>query len=217
MPRVLFVHTVRTLVDDFDRKVRQAIPSAEPFHLLDEPLLERIRERGHVAGEDLERLQSHLAVGAEIGAAAALVTCSTLSQYTLQAAKNARLKVIAIDETLIDAILDTRGSIGVLATNPTTLEPTRRFLAARAEETARSSRAVIELIGDAFAALKRGDQETHNELVRDAIRKALHRYEHVALAQASMARAAESLPEDQRSRVLTSPDLAIARLASVLQ
>lgn len=217
MPRILLVHTVRTLVSDFDHRVRKAIASAEPFHLLDEALLERIRLRGHVAAEDTQRLESHLAVGVEIGVRVALVTCSTLSQCAKQIAKIGALKVLTIDEAMVDAILDFHGSMVVLATNPTTVEPTQRSLATRARETGKSSEAVVQVIADAFAALQRGDQEAHDEMVRASVRDCLRQYERVALAQASMAHATERLTEDQRKRVLTSPDLAIERLSGLLK
>jgi hypothetical protein len=217
MPRVLLVHTVRTLVDDFDRKVRKAIPAAEPFHLLDELLLERIRLRGHVANEDAERLESHLTVGQEIGAAAALITCSTLSQCAIQVRRTSKIRILTIDEALIDAIVGFRGSIVVLATNPTTVEPTRQSLASRGAQTGAGGEVGIHVIPDAFAALQRGDLKAHDAMVRAAVGDALHRYDRVSLAQASMARATETLTEDEQKRVLTSPDLAIERLASMLK
>ena len=217
MSRVLVIHTVRTLVDYFDRKLRNASPSTEFFHILDEALLERIRLRGHVAAEDAARLESHFAEGLGIGATVVLVTCSTLSRCVAQVRNLGPLRVLAIDDPLADAIVGFQGSIAVLATNPTTVEPTRQTLATRGLEPGRSSRVPIEVIAGAFAALQRGDLKTHDELVAASVIDHLGRYEKVALAQASMARATELLAERERVRVFSSPELAVERLVELLK
>ena len=217
MSRVLAIHTVRSLVEYFDRKLRIASPSTDFFHILDEALLERIRLRGRVAAEDTGRLESHLAVGLEIGATAVLVTCSTLSRCVAQIQGPGRLRILAIDDALADAIVSFQGSIAVLATNPTTVEPTRQTLAARGLEPGPESRVAIHVVAGAFAALQRGDAIAHDEMVAAAVNDHLGRYDKVALAQASMARATELLTEQQRGRVFSSPELAIERLVGILE
>jgi aspartate/glutamate racemase len=217
MSRVLTIHTVRTLVDYFDRKLRLGIPSADFFHILDEALLERIRIRGHVAAEDTLRLESHLAAGLEIGVTTVLVTCSTLSRCVAQIPSSSQLRILAIDDALLDAIVSFQGSVAVLATNPTTVEPTRQSLAARGLETLHGSNVAIHVIAGAFAALQRGDLKTHDRMIADAVNDHLGRYDMVALAQASMARATGLMAEQQRGRVFSSPDLAVERLANILK
>ncbi|MGP8245728.1 MAG: aspartate/glutamate racemase family protein [Bryobacteraceae bacterium] len=217
MSRVLVIHTVRTLVEYFDRKLRKAIPSTDFFHILDEALLERIRLRGNVGAEDTERLESHLAEGLEIGASAVLVSCSTLSRCVAQMPGSGRLRVLTIDAALADAIVSFQGSIAVLATNPTTVEPTRQTLATRGLEPGHGSRVAIHAIAGAFAALQRGDLKTHDEIVAASVNDYLGRYDRVALAQASMARATELLTDEQRGRVFSSPDLAVESLAGILK
>ena len=74
----------------------------------------------------------------------------------------------------------------------------------------------IHVIDGAFAALQRGDLKTHDEMVAASVIDHLGRYDKIALAQASMARATELLTEQQRGRVFSSPELAIERLAAIL-
>jgi len=217
MSRVLAIHTVRSLVEYFDRKLRKGCPSAEFFHILDEALLERIRLRGHVAAEDTARLESHLAEGCAIGAAAVLVTCSTLSRCVAEISVAGCPPIVAIDDGLADAIVSFQGSIVVLATNPTTVEPTRQTLAAQEPVPGRREKVAIHVIEGAFGALQRGDLKAHDEIVAASVRDNLNRYDRVALAQASMARATEEMTEEQRGRVLSSPEFAIERLAGILK
>jgi aspartate/glutamate racemase len=197
--------------------LRRASPSTDVFHILDEALLERIRLRGHVAAEDTGRLESHLAEGLEIGVTAVLVTCSTLSQCVAQIRVPGRLRILAVDDALADAIVSFPGSIVVLATNPTTVEPTRQTLATRGLEPGHESKVTIHVIAGAFAVLQRGDLKTHDEIVAASVMDHLGRYDRVALAQASMARATELLTEQQRGRVFSSPELAVECLASILK
>ncbi|MCP5117654.1 MAG: Asp/Glu/hydantoin racemase, partial [bacterium] len=79
MPKVLFIHTLSSLIETFNQIAAEQMPSVERTHILDEPLLSRIRDRGTITDDDVERLQEHIDLAEEVDAGAVLVTCSTLS------------------------------------------------------------------------------------------------------------------------------------------
>jgi hypothetical protein len=69
----------------------------------------------------------------------------------------------------------------------------------------------------AFEALMSGDTAAHDAMVAAALAELAARVDVIVLAQASMARVAEGLPErDRRVPLLTSPPLAVEYLAAVL-
>ena len=69
----------------------------------------------------------------------------------------------------------------------------------------------------AFAALSSGDMATHDRLVTQTLRQLMDRNDVIILAQASMARVANTIPsEEQKVPILSSPRLAIEALAMVL-
>jgi hypothetical protein len=76
---LVLVHTVPPLLEVFNRLMAEILPGVKVFHILDEPMLERVKRRGGLASEDGERLAQHVAGAAAIGADAVLVTCSTIS------------------------------------------------------------------------------------------------------------------------------------------
>ena len=59
---LVLIHTVPPLLSVFDRLGAELLPGVKRMHVLDEPLLERIRQRGHLAPEDSGRVQAHAAV-----------------------------------------------------------------------------------------------------------------------------------------------------------
>jgi Asp/Glu/hydantoin racemase len=214
MTLLVLIHTVPPLVALFDRLAAELLPGVQVKHILDEPLLEIVRQRGGVNAADAERLRQHILLAQAIGAQAALVTCSTISPL-VDAAGPAGLPVLKIDEAMLDAAVQSGQTLGVLATNPTTLGPTSSLLEARAAAAGRQVRLVTRLVPGALEALLRGDGATHDRLLRAAIEAALPEVDAIVLAQASMARVLEGAPAWSRP-VLSSPRLALQRLAGML-
>jgi hypothetical protein len=69
----------------------------------------------------------------------------------------------------------------------------------------------------AYDALFAGDVEAHDRIVRETLEDLMARTEVVVLAQASMARVATSIPDEERAApVLSSPRLAVERARDVL-
>ena len=77
--QVVLIHTLAPLLDVFGELGAKLLPGVQINHVVDEPLLERVRQRGQLAPEDSDRLQTHVAVAEQTGADVVLVTCSTIS------------------------------------------------------------------------------------------------------------------------------------------
>jgi hypothetical protein len=74
---------------------------------------------------------------------------------------------------------------------------------------------VASLHPEAMAALQRGDGDSHDRILLDALPSLAAQVELVLLAQASMARLVPRLP-DLGVPVLTSPRLAVEHLRAIL-
>jgi aspartate/glutamate racemase len=175
------------------------------LHLLDEFVFERIRNRGGLASEDVERLSSHVGTARDAGARAVLVTCSTLSPYVDDLPLELRRRVFKVDDMLMRVAVQRGGRTVIAATNFATLEPSRRTLM---QAGAKDSPETV-LIPDAFAAFQAGDFAKHDELLLQGILSLQNRADTIVLAQASMARILDRLPPHLRLQVLSSPELAI--------
>lgn len=214
--RLVLIHTVPPLIGTFTKLVPEVLPEARIYHVLDEPLLERVRQHKRMTEEDVAALQAHVNMAADIGADAVLVTCSTLSPGLDRV--RATIPIIKIDAAMIAQAVRQGTRIGVLATARSTLEPTRSMLVAEAERQGRRIETDLILVKGALDALLRGDGTTHDQLLRQAIQELTPRVDVIVLAQASMARVVDSIPEQERATpILTSPHTALAQVCRVLE
>ncbi|MFB0546569.1 MAG: aspartate/glutamate racemase family protein [Anaerolineae bacterium] len=214
---LVLIHTVPPLLNVFDRLGAELLPGVKPMHILDEPLLERIRQRGHLAPEDSEHVRAHAAVAEQIGADAVLVTCSTISPCVDDVRSAIGIPVMKIDDAMIEQAVATGTRIGVIATNETTLEPTQQLLQAQAEKLGKEIQVDLLLVEKALSALMDGDGATHDRLVKEAVLTMMGRVDVVVLAQASMARVLDVIPEAERKvPILSSPHLALERVRRLL-
>lgn len=215
--KVVMIHTVGPLIDVFNKLGSEVLPGVTIRHILDEPLLEGVRQHGGLLPEDAERLQSHVAEAEKTGADAVLVTCSTISPLVDEVVAHAGVPVFKIDETMIAEAVRLGTRIGVVATANTTLEPTRQLLVARARRAGKAIEPELVLVEGAFAALFGGDAGAHDRLVKAAVLELSPHVDVVILAQASMARVLAVLPEAERPvPVLASPQLALERVKESL-
>jgi Asp/Glu/hydantoin racemase len=216
--RLVLVHTVSPLLDVFNRLGAELLPGVQLLHVLDEPLLERVRQRGQLAPEDSARLGTHVAAAEGSGADAVLVTCSTISPCVDDVRPEANIPVIKIDEAMISRAVAMGTKIGVVATNVTTLEPTRQLLEAQAKTADKAIEIELVLVENALPALLSGDGATHDSLVKEAVLKLAHRVDVVILAQATMARVLDVIPEPERQvPILSSPHLALERVRDLIE
>jgi Asp/Glu/hydantoin racemase len=215
---LVLIHTVPPLVGVFDRLTAQILPGVQVKHILDEPLLEAIRRRGRASGEDAERLLSHALQAERIGARAVLVTCSTTSPLVDQIQARVSIPVFKIDQAMIEQAVQLGSRIGVIATNRTTLAPSRQMLLAQAARTGKTIEYEERYIEGALDALLNGQAELHDRLVQQAIAEVRPLVDVVVLAQASMARALENgAVAGEGSPVLSSPYLALEQIAHVME
>jgi aspartate/glutamate racemase len=205
---VACIHTVIPLIELFRGLAAKKAPHLRMLHLLDEAVFERIRNRGRLEVEDVERLASHVRTARDAGARGILVTCSTLSPCVDDLPADLRTGVLKVDEVLMREAVRRGGKTLIAATNFATLEPSKQTLmqAGAQEEPG------TVLIEGAFAAFQSGDFNAHDELLRQGLLDLQDRADTIVLAQASMARVMDQLPPELQSKVLSSPDLAIQAL-----
>jgi len=215
--KLVLVHTVSPLLAVFDELAAELLPGVRLMHVLDEPLLEQVRQRGHLAVEDSARLQTHVRLAEQVGAQVVLVTCSTISPCVDDVVPDARIPVIKIDEAMIAEAVAQGTRIGVIATNETTLEPTRQALQTRADACGKAIEIELVLAEHALPALLAGDGETHDRLLKEAAIELAQHADVIVLAQASMARVLDVISETERSiPLLASPHLALGRIKQFL-
>jgi Asp/Glu/hydantoin racemase len=209
-----FVHTVLTLAPTFNALADELVPDAGRFHIADESLLGVTRREGTLTPATRRRVLGYVESAAEAGADLVVVTCSSIGPAVDASHDFVAVPVLRIDEPMADEAVRIGKRVGVLATLSTTLEPTAELVRRRGNGAVEVVPRVCE---GAFDALQAGDLERHDELVREGLRELARDVDVVVLAQASMARIVDALPESEKTvPVLSSPRLGMQRVAELL-
>lgn len=213
--KLTFIHTVAALEPIFASLASERLPEWDSVSTVDESLLTRTISEGRVDKGTFERLAHHVRVATDAGSSAIIVTCSTLGEAVDSLAARTVTPLYRIDRGMAEKAVLQASTIGILATLPTTLDPTTRLLQSTAKRMGRHCKFISRLSSDAFACLRAGNREDHDELVRRDYGKLSDEVELVVLAQASMARA---LQTGSRPRpYLTSPELGMDYIAESLR
>jgi Asp/Glu/hydantoin racemase len=211
------IHTSATLVPVFAQLCKARLPQVDTFNLVDDSLVRAIGARGALTPDIARRVAGYIALAEAGGADFILVTCSSIGPAAEAAAPFAGVPVLRVDQPMADRAVQTGRRIGVIATLPTTLNPTADLVRRRAALAGKAIELTSRLCEGAFEALMGGDAAKHDALVSAALRELTTQVDVIVLAQASIARVVDGLTEaDRRIPILASPPLAIDYLATVL-
>jgi Asp/Glu/hydantoin racemase len=211
------IHTSATLVPVFQQLCKARLPDVDTFNIVDDSLVRAIGQKGSLTADIARRVGAYITSAEAGGADYVLVTCSSIGPAVEASAPFAAVPVLRVDQPMADLAVRSGRRIGVIATLPTTLNPTSDLVRRRAAAAGVEIELTSRLCEGAFEALMAGDAATHDTLVATALRELAGQVDVILLAQASMARVVDSLPEaDRKVPILASPPTAIDFLATVL-
>lgn len=167
--------------------------------------VEFVRTRWISYARNLERL----------GVSAVLSACSTVGEFAEEADGCLGIPVCRIDEAMAERAVEQGAVVSVFATLRSTLNPTVRLVERKARAAGRGMTVNTVLVEGAYDALMRGDKETHDQKIMEAVNAYLAESDVILLAQASMASAISDAC-GARGKILTSPRLGMERLRRLL-
>jgi Asp/Glu/hydantoin racemase len=212
------IHTSATLVPVFQQLCSQYLPQVKVFNIVDDSLIKNVISCGELTPTNARRVVNYVGSAEVAGADFILVTCSSIGAAVEAAAALTNVPVLRVDQPMADRAVETGRRIGVIATLSTTLQPTSDLVKRRAEAAGKVIELETVLCEGAFDALMSGDTATHDAMVAKALRELSAKTDVIVLAQASMARVADNLAqEDKKVPILASPGLAIQLIASILK
>lgn len=211
------IHTSATLVPVFEELCKQFLPKVNVFNIVDDSLIKDVIAKKKLTSQTARRVVDYIGSAESAGADHILVTCSSIGAAVEAAVPLAGVPVLRVDQPMADLAVKTGYKIGVVATLPTTLEPTSDLVKRRAAYAGKEIELVSRLCEGAFEALMSGDSAKHDRMVADALRELSQQVDVILLAQASMARVVDTLSEaDKKIPIIASPPQAVKYLASVL-
>ncbi len=211
------IHTGVFLPQVFTKLCKEIMPDVKVFNIVDESLINNTIAANELTPTTSKRLAHYLESAEEAGADAILVTCSSIGPAVEAARSFINIPVLRVDEPMADEAVRTGRKIGVIATLSTTLKPTVNLIKARAAAQGREVEIVEHICKGAFEAVVSGDTETHDRIVTFDLMQLIGQVEVIVLAQASMARVAEAIPDaEKKVPILASPRMGIEAAKNTL-
>lgn len=203
--RIALIHALRHSIAPIEAAFARLWPEAELQNLLDDRLSADLARDGRLTPAMTERFLTLARYAAAGGADGLLFTCSAFGPCIEACAEAlAPLPVLKPNEAMIREAVARGARIGLLAS----FAPT---LVSMPPEFPSGVSLVPRLIDGAMAALDRGDGAEHDRLAALAARD-LGTCDAIALAQFSLARAADAVAAATGKPVLTTPDCAVLEL-----
>lgn len=215
MRTVVGIYTGQGLAEPLKRVFQEVLPDVRLVNLIDDGLIHDVVRAGGVTPAIRRRLLGYYQQGAEMGADVIFNTCSSVGEVADLARPFVSVPIVKIDDLMTEEAVRRYARIGVLATLPTTLQPTARLLQRQAERLNRQVHLTDGLAAGAFDALVGGRPEEHDRLLFETAARVAEEVDVLVLAQGSMARVENALVQATGKPVLSSPRhgaLAIRRL-----
>ena len=207
--RIALVHALKHSIVPIEASFAKLWPEATLMNLLDDSLSADLARDGRLTDAMTERFLSIGRYAASTGTDGILFTCSAFGPcIEAVAGERAPMPVLKPNEAMIEEAAKAGRKVGLLSSFPPTL-------ASMPREFPASVQLVPKLAEGAMAALDRGDRAEHDRLVVEAS-KDLRDCDVIALAQYSMAPAAEKVAQATGRPVLTTPDSAVMKLKRML-
>jgi len=207
--RIALVHALKHSIQPIEASFAKLWPEATLMNLLDDSLSADLARDGKLTDAMTERFLSIGRYAASTGTDGILFTCSAFgSCIEAVARERAPMPVLKPNEAMIEEAAKAGPKVGLLSSFPPTL-------ASMPREFPASVQLVPKLAEGAMAALDRGDRAEHDRLVVEAA-KDLRGCDVIALAQYSMAPAAERVAQATGRPVLTTPDSAVMKIKRML-
>jgi aspartate/glutamate racemase len=207
-PTLALIHTTPVNLPSFRDLAAEHLSGIRVINILDDSLLADVMAAGGVTDPVRRRLSAYVEQAQVAGAQAVMSCCSSIGDAIEELAAQSDVPVLRIDAPMAEEsvrLASPGGTIGVLATVRTTLDPTANLIRRMAERQGKPARVEAVLVEGAYEALRAGNGEEHDRRVGAALRDLLGRADVIVLAQASMARLLDALPEQPKVPVLTSP------------
>ncbi len=212
---LVYTSTTPELIDCVEREVRAQIGhEAEIISMQDPSILSEVRAAGYVTPAAAARLMGMYTRAVCEGADAVLNLCSSVGEVAdafQPAAAYIGVPVVRVDEEMCREAVRLGRRIGVLATLPTTLEPTKGTIA-RVARSMGTHVTMVDGLVDAFGM----DQAQFRELLLSAASKLADDVDVIVLAQGSMAYVEKDIAAAYGKPTLSSPRFGAAALASAL-
>lgn len=213
---LVYTSTTPELIELVEAEVGKTLPQdTEIISLQDPSILAEVRDAGYVTAAPAARLVSMYMEAVSQGADAMLNLCSSVGEVADAAqdiAKYTGVPIVRVDEEMCREAVRKGNKIAVMATLPTTLEPTKNTLLRVAREMNKHVELIDCLVDGAFGL----DQDQFKTLMTEHAGKIAEEADVILFAQGSMAYCEDIIYEKYGKMVVSSPRFGAVSLKEAL-
>lgn len=213
---LVYTSTTPELIQLVNEEVGKVLPKeVEILTYQDPSILADVREAGYVTPAPAARLISMYMDAISKGADAILNLCSSVGEVADAAqgiAKYTGIPIVRIDEEMCREAVRNGKTIAVMATLPTTLEPTKNTVKRVAREMNKHVEIIDVLVDGAFGL----DQEQFKALMSEYAGKVVDKADVILFAQGSMAYCEKYIADKYGKMVVSSPRFGAQALRDAL-
>lgn len=202
---LVYTSTTPELIELVEEEVGKVLPEGtEILSYQDPSILADVRAAGYVTPAPAARLIGMYMQAISAGADAVLNICSSVGEVADSAqdvAKYTGIPIVRIDEEMCRDAVRNGNKIVVMATLPTTLEPTKNTIKRVAREMNKHVELIDCLVDGAFGL----DQEQFKTLMTEYAGKVADEADVILFAQGSMAYCEDIIREKYGKMVASSP------------
>lgn len=213
---LIYTSTTPELIQMVEDEVKKQLGAdVELYSLQDPSILGDVREAGYVTAAPAARLIGMYMKAVEEGVDAMLNLCSSVGEVAdcaQDAAKYLGVPIVRVDEEMCREAVRRGTKIGVMATLPTTLEPTKNTVLRVAREMGKKVELVDALVDGAFGL----DQDQFKALMSAKAGEIADKVDVILFAQGSMAYCEEYIADKYQKVVLSSPRFGAEALKAAL-
>ena len=213
---LVYTSTTPELIELVEKEVGDVLPrETEVASYQDPSILAEVRDAGYVTAPLAARLVGMYMTAVSEGADAILNLCSSVGEVADAAQDIARytgIPIVRVDEEMCREAVRQGKRIGVMATLPTTLNPTKNTILRVAREMNRQVELVDALVDGGFGL----DQEQFKDPMSEYAGTIADKVDVILFAQGSMAYCEEYIHEKYGKAVLSSPRFGAAALKDAL-
>lgn len=214
---LVYTSTTPELIELLEKEVKKELPEdVEILSYQDPSILADVREAGFVTPKPAARLVSMFMKAISDGADSILNVCSSVGEVADAAqdiGKYTGIPIVRIDEEMCREAVRNGKRIGVMATLPTTLEPTKNTIKRVAREMNKPIELVDCLVDGAFGL----DQEQFKTLMTKYAGEMVDKIDVILFAQGSMAYCEEYIHDKYGKLVVSSPRFGAVELRKSLE
>ncbi|MBP7349044.1 MAG: Asp/Glu/hydantoin racemase [Butyrivibrio sp.] len=213
---IIYTSTTPELIELVEKEVKKQLGAeVELFCMEDPSILAEVRENGYVTAAPAARLIAMYMKAVQEGCDAILNVCSSVGEVAdavQQTAAYIGVPIVRIDEEMCREAVRIGSRIGVMATLPTTLEPTKHTIMKMSRECGKKVALVDCMVDGAFGL----NQEQFQLRMSEYAEKIADQVDVILFAQGSMAYCEKYIADKTGKNVLSSPRFGAEELKKAL-